>query len=153
MSKLGPYNGDDLIWWPVTPAVGKIEYQSELASKPLEKPPSVSEFFKPKSSSKKKKREEEDEEKGGMAVKEEEEEKKIEKESTVGSPGVKMNMVVNTDEQPSGVKRIKIEEGGGTRLSVEKKKVTGSRGGGGVEFRKKKESPGQKSIVLFFQKQ
>jgi putative SOS response-associated peptidase YedK len=101
LSKLGPYDGDDLTWWPVTPAMGRVDYQSEEASKPMERP-SVKDFFKPRMTpSKRKKREEEEEEEGGggkgaVMTKEKEEEK--EGGVHVGS-AVKVE-AVNTDEQP-----------------------------------------------------
>lgn len=109
MSKLGPYNGDDLTWWPVTPAMGRVSYQSEEASKPLEKP-SAKDFFKPRATpNKRKKREEgEGEGKGGAVLVKEEEEKEEEKEKEGGGEHVGSAIeveAVNTVEQPPGTRK------------------------------------------------
>jgi hypothetical protein len=42
-----PYNGEDLVWHPVTPAMGKTDFQGPDCSKPLKRP-NIAAFFKPK---------------------------------------------------------------------------------------------------------
>lgn len=44
---LGAYNGEDLQWHAVTPAMGKPDFQSPEASAPLQRP-SAADFFKPR---------------------------------------------------------------------------------------------------------
>ena len=42
-----PYNGDDLQWHPVTPAMSKASFQGPECCKPLKRQ-SIAAFFKPK---------------------------------------------------------------------------------------------------------
>ena len=41
-----PYNGEDLIWHPVAPAMSRMDYQEPDCSKPLKRQ-SIAKFFKP----------------------------------------------------------------------------------------------------------
>ena len=43
-----PYNGEDLVWHPVTPSMSKISFQGPECCKPLKRK-SIATFFKPKS--------------------------------------------------------------------------------------------------------
>ena len=43
-----PYNGEDLVWHPVTPAMSKTSFQGPECCKPLKRK-SIATFFKPKS--------------------------------------------------------------------------------------------------------
>lgn len=43
-----PYNGEDLVWHPVTPSMSKSSFQGPECCKPLKRK-SIATFFKPKS--------------------------------------------------------------------------------------------------------
>ena len=43
-----PYDGEDLIWHPVTPSMSKTSFQGPECCKPLKRK-SITTFFKPKS--------------------------------------------------------------------------------------------------------
>jgi len=46
-----PYNGEDLKWFPVTPAMSKPSFQGPECCKPLKRQ-SIASFFKPKKDAK-----------------------------------------------------------------------------------------------------
>ena len=48
MKICAPYNGEDLVWHPVTPSMSKTSFQGPECCKPLKRK-SITTFFKPKS--------------------------------------------------------------------------------------------------------